>query len=417
MVIPLWLAACDASSDLTNVIRGIQVVAVEPSPAEPAPDETLTLTAWVADGIGRGTDVLVWVCTPVDGHCLESGLALDLALPLSLWTRVGGADPAFVSTNPWPQLVALAGEVVSLPGEDRGGLLVWVLACAPGVCPIVDRVTADPEPGSSAWLETERMLADPASWIDGLPRGQVSLALKSVGVYLTSDSEDGSWRDPGPPNRAPTLEPTVIHEDRLTKFRVGDPDGDPLLIRSFTTAGGVSQTRSGDTGLGVLWEEPLRPGREAVRFVVAEDGRGGTAVWCSEPTAGCNRSSITFGSEADPLRPGDPLRVEGSYAGEFWLPFEVRSPTPIRQLTARVLLDGRTIAGVTDLFESGTDRCASQSGLLMIPIVDGDPEAVCEMLGRVATVELVLAPENGDPPFSSAIPVVITGSDTLGCAF
>lgn len=413
MVIPLWLAACATSPDLTNVIRGIQVVAIEASPAEPRAEEPLTLTAWVADGIGRGSDVLVWVCTPVDGHCLESGLVADTALPFSLWSRVGEAEVAFASVSSWPQYVALAGEVVPLPdGLGGGNLLVWALACAPGVCPIIDRVAIDPEPGSDAWRETERMLADPASWIDTVPRGQASLALKSVGVWYP----EGAGGRPDEPNRAPILEPVAIHEDRVTKFRVGDPDGDLLSIRSFTTAGGVVQTRTGDTGLGVLWEEPLRPGREAVRFVVAEDGRGGTTVWCSEaPT--CDGPPITFTSAYRPLVAGDPLPVGDPWYPEFYIEAELLSPTSAQELNARVLVDGRTIAESSSFVDSGISSCIPyRAAFFVSPVVVGAPDEICAMLGRIATVELERVPLDGGPPASAAIQLVLTGNAGVACA-
>lgn len=426
MVNPLlsWLAACAVDPDLTNTIRGIQIVAIEAIPADPDPNELLTLKTWVADGIGRGADVLVWICTPFEGQCLEASPPGLADLPLSAFTRVGQADTMFESTNPWPLFASLSGGGLQLPGSFGGGdLLVWALACAPGVCPIIDQVAIDPVAGSEAWAAAATMLADPSVWVDELPRGQVSLALKAVAVFdpppLVSDTGLGPYgigpigTDPTERNHAPTLVPLVV-EREVTRFLVTDPDEDTVLTRSFTTAGGVSQVRNGDDGLGVSWQEPLLTGREPVRFVVAEDGRGGTAVWCSDPaTDPCNPPTVSIGS----IRDGDPFPVEpwGYEPSDFRfvVPFVIRAGTNF-EVQIRLSVAGELVA--SERFETNPGQvCRETRGTQTLFPAGFAQMDRCSLLGHVATIEITADAVDHDEHLSAAVDVVLTGTDALGC--
>ncbi|MEQ1502437.1 MAG: hypothetical protein ABMB14_09405 [Myxococcota bacterium] len=399
MVIAWALAGCDGIRPTPNTILGLQVVAIQNEPAEPAPLEGLRLTSWVADGIGAGADVLVWVCTPVDGRCAEVFPPGSTGLPLSLWTRTGRAAPTFTTDTPWAWFAGLADQNLDLPEEYRGKLLVWTLACVPGVCDVIDRVAADPVSGSEAWMEVTAMLGDPTTWIGDLPDGQVSLAAKLVPVYLGDDPGGTDYVDYGygtpttvrdGQNHNPTLTP-LVHDasDRVTFLDFVDPDGDPLTTaRSFVTAGGVTWQAS-DTDLTVQWQEPLRA-RTGDLFVVAEDGRGGTAVW-STATDPCDAQTTAVLGGTRPFDPGDEVLLT-SFGGAVWgieVPFVVTSADPVRVVTFEVWQDDARLGRQERPIDGLAPGCPPWNERQRIGIATS-LDAACDVIGTVVHLTMTV---------------------------
>jgi hypothetical protein len=474
MVTMLVLLAGCADPPLPNVIRGLQVIAIETVPAEPEPFEPLTLRVWVADGQGLGADVLLWVCTPLvmgegavelpsqqeieagaplqlDGkvRCVEAHPPNSDGLPLSFWTLTGTTGPSTgelpgppyfeATTEIWPLYVSIADASFNIPQQYRGMMLVWALACTPGTCSLIDDVKIDPKSDSEAWKATSDALADPVSWIEGLPRGQVSLAAKRVPVYLpdlepdtTTDPYTGytttvTTPEPRGPNLAPSLTAGTLptEEDRVVRLRVSDPDADPVQIRTFVTAGGAVATRQGDTGLGVLWHEPVDLRRPADLFVVAEDGRGGTAVWqWGSGGDGCAARELEpqLGTPNALMEPGYalPLVAVGTRLG-FRVPWHVSGPRVPFGGELELFVDGerRASASIEGTAEGNLGSCQSSWGPTSLPMQMSDAQA-CALAGNLATV--VFTVHQFDPygtPVEStetSVQVVLTAGDQEACA-
>ena len=421
--LPLFAAAigCGGVRDTPNTILGVQVVAIETEPAEPAPTELLRLRAWVADGHDRGADTLVWLCTPYEGRCLEAFPEWPEnpnGLPVSVWARVGRARPTFETSGVgWPLFADIADRRYDLPEELRGKLLVWALACTPGVCDIIDRVAANPVITSEAYASVARELADPASWIDDLPRRQVSVALKVVPVdlgdpdFLDEPEPDYTYgAEPDPtgddgPNRAPTLRLLDEGTEEVRVFEVGDLDADEIALSAFVTAGGVHSEMSASintetTGRAVVMHQaPIDPRREGVMYVVLEDGNGGTSVWSDHPDLDpCNAPTdatlLPEGAERLAIRPIG----EGRYGAD--VSWRVRSPhdSGVGHLTA---------SGDGLIFQSplpvvllpDPTTCADQrSDVVAINVAGGEAgdETICSYLGNLVTLTLEATMDDED---------------------
>jgi hypothetical protein len=404
------LAGCGANRDAPNTVRGLQVVAIEAAPAEPAPFQSLSLTAWVADSQrDRVADTMIWLCTPVEGRCLEAMPPGSTGLPLSSWARVGRAAPTFqTSSSAWPLFASIAATQVDLPEEVRGKLLVWAVACAPGVCPIIDQVAANPASESEAWYRAAEALADPASWIEALPRDQVSVAVKVVPVDLGAGFDDDDDEDEGGdstgggygfeppldtgssrgPNRAPRIVRAAEYPDDgdVKVLGVTDPDGDELLYRSFVTAGGATHEVRGDQ-LWVMHQAPIVPGREGALFVVVEDSRGGTGVWTDHPAF----DPCTNGPSATiQLEDGAPLAMRarnGTYQVD--VPWTLQTNAPTAEWTVEIDVGGQQWElGSSGLRPLNVGGCTLEDvSALRVPGVLDDDTA-CAALGQLATVRL-----------------------------
>lgn len=305
IALSVLLAGCASPPRAVTTIPGVQVVAIEAHPPQPAQFDTLVLDTWVADGIGGGADVLVWLCTPIDGLCIEGSPPGLAGLPFSFWTRVSRADPRSTTTNGWPLFGGLVPEDAVLPeGFDGGGLLVWALACVPGFCPVMDEIAVDPQPGSEPWMEIAEGLADPARWVTAAPEGYASIAVKRVPLWVPPEGGETTEETELAPNGAPHLNeldvppsewpPPVGWPPPVVVLGISEPDGDELESRAFTTSGLISQTFHKDDptldtyGPGdkivVDWRASRPPdgGRPPQLFLVVEDERGATDVWSSD---------------------------------------------------------------------------------------------------------------------------------------
>lgn len=417
-----WLAGCDGVHPVPNSIRGIQVIAIESTPAQPDTFEALTLGAWVADGLGRGADVLIWLCTPLDGRCVEAYPPGSTGLPLSLWTRVGRADPLFEASTPWPLFAGIAADNFDIPEDYRGKLLVWALACSPGLCPVIDKVSVNPRSGSESYAEVSAMLADPASWLDELPRGQVSIAVKAVPVFLEPDTDPYAYPYASypeytvqdPVNHPPTLTLRASSADgRVREFETSDPDGDSVITRAFVTAGGV-YTESGSSGTEwVQWQAPLLDDREGYLFLVAEDQRGGTSVWTSHPDFDPCGAALAIDPVDPALAPGDTVTLRTSNLRyTITLPWSVHTAAATR-FRATATLSG-ALTGFADSGQLNVSSCVV-GGTFDLALTTRDVEEVCGALGRLVHLDLTvesLLPEQATA--TTSLDVVPIASQALG---
>lgn len=469
MVTLALLASCGGRISVPDTIRGLQIVAIEANPAQPEPFESLQLRTWVADGVGRGADVLVWLCTPYQGHCVEALPPGSTGLPLSTWTRHGTSNPEFTADAAWPLFSSIAAANYAIPEIARGKLLVWALACAPGTCPVIDQVAADPQSGSEAWRVAEHELyalaatsvaglpeaaevgnLDPPVtdlWIEDAPQGQFSLAGKVVPVWLgppdpstITDVYYGTetTKPQTEPNRAPSIveitssggpstltvvtiaaETTSDTDEHWARFRLSDPDADPLNVRSFVTAGGVVTTREGDTGVTVLWQAPLSPLHDQIGFVVADDARGGTAVWTNAHQETCDTWDVTL-TQGGRVDTGDPVEISvADESAALVLDVGAHTSTPdvglrltlVNDDTDEVLAFSVEEAPVPGWSSSG---CGGEWQSVVLRFAYGDP---CRLGGIRARLDWALeprfAPASGRKEGSSAF--VLTLPHTLEC--
>lgn len=427
-----WFAAwalfggCDGIHPVPNSIRGIQVIAIETTPAQPEPLEALTIDVWVADGLGRGADVLVWLCTPYEGRCVEAYPPGSTGLPLSVWTRVGNGAPQFETVSSWPLFADIADANFELTEDLRGKLLVWALACAPGLCPIIDEVAVNPRSASEAYEIAAAKLADPASWLDELPRGQVSVAVKAVPVALDSSEDEtpysyggyGPYTEP-PINHAPsiTLTDSSLDNDAVRGFVIDDPDGDSLVSRAFTTAGGVyldtssAGTLTSGTHVWLQWQEPVVQDREGDVFLVVEDQRGGTSVWTSNPGFDPCQGAPTVGLSG--VGPGGPVFVDDENAATYLveIPWDVRGPGP----NVEVNVDVGGPIGRSESVNTGLGPACHAVGRFNVRFNAGLAD-VCGLLGTLTPVTVRMTDLETREVTSSTTEVVLRASQSLGNA-
>jgi len=268
IALPLLALACSPGPSEETLIDELQVVGAIVEPPEIGAGEEAIIDVVVADPVGTGAEVLVWSCTGFGAECLEADA------PLSEWAAVGVPLDQHLAI-PWsapPALGALVGEgeTVAIP--------LWVLSCAPGLCPLIDDVATALERGGAAPAALIADLADPLEWMADLPMSGVSLAQRSLVL---------SGRPPEERNANPVIEvrreaPSTVSagEDVELPIRVSDEGGTVDLAFGLATGGGFGMP-SFDVldGRAVLrWYAPDETG-EVDLFVVVDDGEGGSAVW------------------------------------------------------------------------------------------------------------------------------------------
>lgn len=439
MWLPSLLSACGEAVNPATTVTGLQVVAIGTDPAQPAPFQDLTIDVWVADGLGTGADVVVWMCSPVDGRCLEfDALPGSDGLPLRFVAEAGPADPVFRATVGWPFLVDVALDAAAGSGApfdaDIGvageGILVWALACVPGVCDVIRQVRADPVAGSPTWWDATAALSDPAALLEGVPPGEASVAVKFVPLWRGPEfGTDSTHTDPNLPPSLGLLARTVEPPTAWLSFF--DPDGDDLSIQAFTTVGGVVLQRPGPNearlavipSLGHLRAHPQAltwDGGGGDWFVVVEDGRGGTAVW-SSTAARQDRCAPEITLPAGPT-PGGLLEV-GGY-GASVSPRFVGFPNGADVQVSLSARDGSaTWTGFATVGGGGTtssggpyaaprDPCAPTP--LWVDLFSYQPIEVCELAGEPMDLRVVAGDREGRQA-TLAFPVVATQPPELTC--
>jgi hypothetical protein len=170
----LWtLWACAEGPAAETQLETLRLVAAVAEPAELGPAEPFELTLHTADPSGEGLDLLAWTCLPDgEGGCVEKAMGLPREAHV---VAVGGAG--------LQQTVTLLGNpaiAAGLEEADEVALPVWMLACAPGLCPALELALTDPEADSADEAELMGLLADPTAWLAELPMEGVSLAFRSL---------------------------------------------------------------------------------------------------------------------------------------------------------------------------------------------------------------------------------------------
>lgn len=280
-----WVAlglGCGIGSSHPSEVNDTQIIAAVVEPAEPAPGETVFAEVFVADPKDRGVELLAWSCTPSgDEPCVErlGGVA---AMVTVVDEPVDGSF--FVVRQIPSDAAALAAQAGVDP--DELAALVYLLACEPGVCPVLQQARdalANPQ-DDAASLALATVLSDPEPWMRDLPLYGVNLAVRLVplssgGNRNGNPSADQRFRDPEDEGT-----PLVVSSgDAIDlRFSVFDPDGKRVDAYGYTTLGRfdddrVREDRENDAVVHWLLA-PDEPGTGRV-WVVFDDRDGGRAVW------------------------------------------------------------------------------------------------------------------------------------------
>ena len=245
----LSLAACAPGPNAETMIEELRVVAAVASPPELPPDGATTMVFHVADPLLESPEVLLW--SPQLGQ---------------LWLPELTAEGT-VSVEVAPDEV-LAASASDVPAP----VAIWALACAPGLCEVIDRARAE-EPGTSLSAELMAELQDPSALLDALPMIGVSLAAKRFYVSTRPEAERASNPVLSSIGAVPGAEADALE----LRFDVSATT--EVELWGFATAGGFGRPFvTAAAGVSSLAYYPATTSDGEV-FVVAVQADGGGAVW------------------------------------------------------------------------------------------------------------------------------------------
>ena len=268
----LLLAACSSGANEETLVDELTVLGLAARPPEVGPGEELALDLLVVDpdktGEEGGFDLMVWFCTAYASGCFERG---PEPRALSEWASVTrNAAQTTTATFTVPAEFAQL-----LPSADVSAVaIVWALACRPGLCPIMDRVEADPLPGYLTWNTTADALGAPTDLLAGTTFQTANLAFRRVTF---------SGRPPEDRNLPPTIArvgDTPLEVEAGGELVLSFETSDATLAWPYATGGGFEFPRYAMTGnaTSMRWFAPAEPGSYDL-FVFAEDDLGGEAWW------------------------------------------------------------------------------------------------------------------------------------------
>lgn len=263
----LLLSACGMGPSDETLLDELRVIAAVVEPPEISPGESVGITATVVDPMDAGMALVMWSCTPTAGGCAEDRLPLAdrLAVP-------DVTDNTASATFRTP--------IVPLPEDTIASGIVWLLACEPGLCDVID--------AARSALETDGdfpdALRDPVALLQSLPLTGVSLATRSVGLSDRPAEE----RNTNPVISVTAPLPLTVSAEEELEFPIDIADNtvtDDLVAVGLTTGGGFGaplfDVLEGRADL--TYFAPDSMGLVDL-YVVVEDGEGGSAVWRGQTT-------------------------------------------------------------------------------------------------------------------------------------
>jgi len=271
VVLALSAVACGGPVEET-LVPELRVLAAIPDVPEAAPGEGLGVQVTAIDPDDAGYDALVWLCTPTGppgAPCLEATSGTTDG-----WTaRVDETGRAEGLTVP----AALAGVLSDEVPEVQ--TTVWVLTCAPGLCPLIDRAAAATD-ADSGWDQLVTDLSDPAAHARELPLEGVALTRRSLVVSMRS--EDARNQHPRFTRTPDAVQRVAVGGEVTLDFDVEDDE--TVDVYGYTTLGGFDASFVTVSDLGYAdptWivGEDAESGQRAELVVIASDGRGGEVLW------------------------------------------------------------------------------------------------------------------------------------------
>ncbi len=265
----LALTACGGPNEET-LVDELRVLAMVAEPPEVAPGAAAAVDVVVADPEESGVDVLFWTCASLGEGCLEHaapGLGATVAAPTDGHVRVTRTAPV--------ELAGIVGDGVTvLP------IPMYALACAPGVCPLIDVAATSPAPGTADADTLAAFLEDPFTGMESLALTGTSLgfSLLSVSTRVEPVVNPLIALRGDPPT-------TIAVEGELSLvFDTGSTDD--LNAWGYGTAGGFtmpSYAPEDDGSVTLKWIAPVEPGLVRLWVVVVGEA-GGSAVWEGQVT-------------------------------------------------------------------------------------------------------------------------------------
>jgi len=265
LLLPLLaLLGCGGANDET-LVDELRVMAVVVEPPEVAPGATATVTTWIADPNDDAPEALVWTCTNLGDGCLEA------AEPTQGTTVGEPADGVIVTERAAP----LAFTPIVADGETVVPVLLWALACAPGLCPAIDLAASAPAIGTEDADTLATFLGDPFEGAEDLPLVGTSLALAQIQVSARA---------------APLTNPLLTPVDADAALVVGAGASIDLAFTveapgvttayGYTTNGGFDATEYEvvDGAVTLTWFGSDQAG-DAELWVIVNGEDGGSAVW------------------------------------------------------------------------------------------------------------------------------------------
>ncbi len=266
------LVACGGPLEET-LVDELRIVAAPLDPPEVVPGEGFGAAPLVVDPEGRDIEVAVWTCViagPPGTPCLE------LAAGPPPVVFVGAAGERATLTAPAAAAALLPEPTSSLVADLR------MLACAPGVCPILDTLRGGVDPTDEDLFAA---LSDPAVLLRELPLEGVSFARRDLRLV---GSPEAARREN--PRITPIAAPNVVVDGAAAiEFVVLAPPDLEVVLYPFASAGGFDAPSAPvvDARATVRWLAPEVAPEGPVRlWVVASDARGGESVWTHEITVG-----------------------------------------------------------------------------------------------------------------------------------
>jgi hypothetical protein len=152
-------------------------------------------------------------------------------------------------------------------------VLLWTLACAPGLCPAIDLAAAQPAPGSAESEALAEFLADPITGAEDLPLTDVSLALSQVRVSMRAAPLQN-------PVIVPPTDALVVGVGESLEFTLGVEFEGVTSAYGYTTNGGfdAAEYEVVDGEAKMTWFGSDVAG-SADLWVVVNGEDGGSAVW------------------------------------------------------------------------------------------------------------------------------------------
>ena len=159
-------------------------------------------------------------------------------------------------------------------------VLLYALACEPGLCPLIEEVKKARE-DNIADDELKEKLADPTLWMYSLPMDGVSLAVQQFAVsYAEKSRNDNPIYDPRFVQGRDSVLRVPAGGELEVAFFVDDPDAEKVYAYSYTTIGSFEERRvkEEENAIRNYLLAPSQTG-EGRAYVVFEDRDGGAAIW------------------------------------------------------------------------------------------------------------------------------------------
>lgn len=286
LILIFWVLATGcmpaAEETLLTELRVISMVS-DPPVIDILGGSDITSTTYRPDT--QPIDTLMWTCAPGPLGCLEAGIE---EFPQAVSTFTTTAQPEgedvmhSVAANPF----------LANLGDELPPAQVWTLSCWQGLCPVIDQVRSDPEPGSDAWRSLIDTLSDPFALLEGLPIEGTAASFKVLPMMAVDEER------PAPKN--PVITPLV--EGELTV-----PSGGTLPLAfevqaeattvavPLASAGGfveaLVEVKDGKVTVEMVAgsaesedQPPVPAGTRVKLYVAFEAEDAGSALWRGEVT-------------------------------------------------------------------------------------------------------------------------------------